>query len=35
MAKRKMHGIWVLYLLLPFAFVTFLFWLARDVWHWL
>ena len=34
MAKRKMHGMWVLYLLPPFAFVTFLFWLARDVWHW-
>jgi hypothetical protein len=33
MANRKMHGMWVLYLLPPFAFVTFLFWLAMDVWH--
>lgn len=34
MAKRQMPGIWVLYLLPPFAFVAFLFWLTRDVWHW-
>jgi hypothetical protein len=34
MGKRRLRGIWVLYLLPPFAFFVFLHWLMRDVWHW-
>lgn len=34
MTKRRMHGIWVLYLIPPFAVAMFLVWLMRDVWHW-
>ena len=34
MTKRQMPGTWVLYLIPPFAFATFLVWLMRDVWHW-
>jgi hypothetical protein len=34
MAKRKWHGIWVLYLLPIFAVFTFFHWLMRDVWNW-
>jgi len=34
MTKRRMHDMWVVYLLPPFAFAAFLFWPVRDVWHW-
>lgn len=31
MTKRRMHGIWIRYLLPPFAFTAVLFWLVREV----
>lgn len=34
MAKRKMHGVWVLYLLPIFFLFSFTMWLMRDVLHW-
>ncbi len=34
MAKRKMHGTWILYLIPPFLVATGLHWLMRDVWNW-
>lgn len=33
-AKRKWHDDWVLYLIPPTLFASFLVWLMRDVWHW-
>lgn len=34
MARLQKPGVWVLYLLPPFAFAYFFIWLMRDVWHW-
>lgn len=34
MAKRRMHGTWILYLIPPFLVAYGLVWLMRDVWNW-